>query len=120
MDHIARTAFITAYTSVLSEAWSSDEFAERLEAAPQSVLAEHGLATVTGAAISIVRSRDAGPDLDAQVALWERGHATGEYVLYVPHTPQICVTELADIELDGVAAGSAGCCCCNPCCCEEG
>jgi hypothetical protein len=121
VDPRAKATFIENYTSVLNQAWSSDEFVQRLAAQPQTVLAENGLATVMGGTITIERSYGGDPDLNAQVSLWEQGHATGHYVLYVPHTPQICATELTDADLETVAGGAGdACCCCNPCCCDNG
>jgi hypothetical protein len=120
VDPRAKARFIDSYTNVLNQAWSSDEFVRRLDAEPQAVLAENGLATVVGGAVTIERSRDGDPDLDAQISLWEQGHATGRYVLYVPHTPQICTTELTEADLDDVSGGANdACCCCNPCCCQN-
>ena len=118
MDTTALAAFISGYTEVLTHAWSSDEFVDRLMAQPQAVLAEHGLATVVGAQVTILRTRDGAPDLQAQVALWEQGHATGDYALYVPTTPQLSTAELTDVDLEAVSGGGDGCCCCNPCCCD--
>jgi glutaminase len=119
VDRGVRKAFVYGYTNVLTQAWASDEFVQRLESQPEAVVASLGLPTVAGARVTIVRTHDAEPDLDAQVALWERGHTTGQYVLYVPHTPQINATELSDSDLESVTA-EGGACCCNPCCCEDG
>lgn len=119
MDQRSKATFIASYTKVLNQAWSSDEFVRRLESEPQTVLAENGLAMVVGGTVTIERSNGGAPDLDAQVFLWENGHATGQYVLYVPNTPQICTTELTEADLDDVSGGGAdACCCCNPCCCQ--
>ena len=121
MDPRSKTAFIASYTKVLNQAWSSNEFMRRLEAEPQSVLAENGLATVVDGTVVIRRTREGEPDLDAQISLWDLGHATGQYVLYVPNTPQISTLELSEADLDDVAGGTGdACCCCNPCCCQDG
>jgi len=120
MDARSKAVFVASYTRVLNQAWSSEEFVQRLESDPQSVLAENGLATVVGSTVAIERGRAADPDLDAQISLWEHGHVTGRYVLYVPNTPQICATELIESDLDSIAGGAGdSCCCCNPCCCQS-
>jgi glutaminase len=86
-DRAARRAFVTGYTRLLSQAWSDGELARRLETQPAAVLAGLGLPTVAGAQVTIVRTLDPDPDLDAQAALWERGHTTGRYLLYIPQAP---------------------------------
>jgi len=116
MDPRAKAAFISGYTKILTQAWSSDEFAARLVGDPVTVLAENGLEVPAGARVEIVRSRDAEPDLEAQIALWADGAATGRYVLYVPDTPVIETRELSENDLDAVAGGGDTCCCCCPCC----
>jgi len=116
MDPRSKATFISAYTKVLTQAWSNDEFARRLMAEPRAVLAEQGLETAAGSQIEIIRSRDADPDLEAQIALWCEGATTGHYVLYVPDMPQIETKELSEEDLDAVAGGSDTCCCCCPCC----
>jgi glutaminase len=88
-DRAARKAFVDGYTRLLSQAWSGGELARRLETQPEAVLAGLGLPTVAGARVTIVRTLDPDPDLDAQAALWERGHATGQYLLYIPQAPPL-------------------------------
>jgi hypothetical protein len=88
-DRAARKAFVNGYTKLLTQAWSGGELAQRLETQPEAVLAGLGLPTVAGARVTIVRTLDPDPDLDAQAALWERGHATGQYLLYIPLVPQL-------------------------------
>jgi len=116
MDPRSKAAFISGYTRVLTRAWSDDDFARRLRAQPQAVLAENGLPTGAGTVVEIVRSRDADPDLEAQIALWDTGAATGRYVLYVPDMPQVETRELSEADLEAVAGGADTCCCCCPCC----
>jgi hypothetical protein len=116
MDPRSKATFISAYTRVLTQAWSSDEFAHRLVRDPRAVLHENGLVTPVGAQVEIVRSRDADPDLEAQITLWDNGAASGRYVLYVPDMPQIETRELSEEDLDAVAGGGDTCCCCCPCC----
>jgi hypothetical protein len=113
-----KAAFIFGYTRILTQAWSSEEFSRRLETDPQVVLAENGLPITPGARVEIIRSRDADPDLDTQVHLWDRGSVTGRYVLYVPHLPQVDTRELDDDELGDLAGGVSGYCC-TPCCCQS-
>ncbi len=88
-DRAARKAFVNGYTKLLTQAWSGGELARRLETQPEAVLAGLGLPTVPGARVTIVRTLDPDPDLDTQAALWERGHATGQYLLYIPLAPQL-------------------------------
>ncbi|NKE61451.1 hypothetical protein FXN61_33700 [Lentzea sp. PSKA42] len=115
MDPRAKATFISAYTRVLSQAWSSDEFTERLAREPRVVLGENGLDTPADAEVEIIRSRDADPDLEAQITLWGNGFSSGRYVLYVPDMPQIDTRELSEEDLDAVAGGADTCCCCCPC-----
>jgi glutaminase len=88
-ERAARKAFVRGYTRLLSEAWADGEMIRQLETQPAEVLAGLGLSTIDGAHVTIVRTLDPDPDLDTQAALWERGHTTGKYVLYVPQAPQI-------------------------------
>ncbi len=115
MEAGERAEFIGAYTRVLSQAWSSEEFGERMRREPRAVLSEHGLPTPADAEIEIVRARDAGPDLEAQITLWRNGLTSGKYVLYVPDMPQVDARELSEEDLDAVAGGADSCCCCCPC-----
>jgi glutaminase len=110
-DTTARTAFASRYANVLTQAWASEEFAHRLESRPQAVLAAHGLPTVAGAHVTIVRTLDADPSLETQIALWERGQATGEYVLYVPYTPPMRTTPALSARQRSYY---------NPCSCADG
>lgn len=114
-DSRERYAFIGAYTRILSQAWSSEEFTERMVREPRTVLAENGLDTPADAVIEIARSRDAGPDLEAQITLWHNGFSSGRYVLYIPDMPQIDTREISEEDLDAVAGGADGCSCCCPC-----
>jgi hypothetical protein len=121
VDARSRSVFIASYTRVLNQAWSSAEYMKRLESDPHATLAESGLSTVVGSTVTIEHGRAADPDLNEQISLWEHGHATGRYVLYVPNTPQICTAELTEADLDAVGGGAGdSCCCCNPCCCQDG
>lgn len=115
MDPQERMAFIDAYTRVLSQAWSSEEFSERLVREPGVVLRENGFEVPVDAEIEIVRSRDADPDLEAQITLWRNGFDSGRFVLYVPDMPQIGMRELSDEDLESVAGGADTCSCCCPC-----
>jgi hypothetical protein len=115
----ARAEFVNAYTRVLVTAWSSEEYAHRLDATPHEALAEAGLTLPADADIVIVRTipegtRDGG--LDLQVELYEQGLSSNRFELHVPDSPHIDTTELSDGDLDGVAAGII--CCCCPCSCS--
>jgi hypothetical protein len=121
MESQERAEFVNAYTRVLLAAWSSEEFASRLEADPRAGLAEHGIVVPADADINLVRTIPPGhhePSLDVQIDLWTSGIATGHYELHVPETPQVDTAELSESDLMGVAAGEVtiySCCC--PCCC---
>lgn len=121
MEARDRTAFVRSYTKVLTAAWSDDEYAARLEADARGALAEQGLETPEGTTVRIVRNVGGEPDLEAQVALWESGAATGEYELRVPGSPQMGMRELSEADLQSIARGAqldtTYCCCCSPCCC---
>jgi glutaminase len=108
MDRVTRKAFVNGYARLLKQAWTSGEFSRRLETDLGVVLAELGLPTVAGAHVTIVRTLDADPDLEAQAALWERGHSTGQYVLYVPYTPQARGTRPGDSGVGSSLGDHAG------------
>lgn len=116
MEPRERAAFVSAYTKILTAAWSNEAFAARLTAEPAAALAEHGLPVPAGSTVSIVREIGGEPDLEAQVRLWESGTSTGRYELRVPNTPQIDTRELSEADLEAVAGGTTYCCCCSPCC----
>ena len=119
MNPQQRAEFVNAYTRALITAWSSEEFSRRLDQDPKAALAEVGLQIPADAQVELVRTVPEGShegSLDAQVALYETGLATGRYEFHIPETPQIDMAELSEGDLDAVAAGSSiGCCCC-PCC----
>ena len=88
-----------------------------------------GLATArrlarTGARVTIVRhtaeqigSAAAGSgDLEAQIALYEAGLGSGDFVFHVPDTPVIDNEDLDVEDLNAVSAGTTYCCCCCPAC----
>jgi hypothetical protein len=108
MDAVSKPAFVAGYTRILAQTWSSAEYSERLESDPRVVLAESGLATPADAQIEIIRSGDADPHLDVQIALWNAGSVTGRYVLHVPYLAQIDLTQISDEELGDLAGGVAG------------
>ena len=117
-----RTAFVNAFTRILINAWSSEEFAGRLDSDPKTALRENGLEIPADAEIVLVRqfpdSQQEG-DLDVQIALWERGLETNVYELHIPETPQVDTAELTEGDLDSIAAGNIliyACCC--PCSCS--
>lgn len=116
MEPRERANFVSAYTKILTTAWSNEAFAARLTAEPAAALAEHGLAVPAGATVSIVREIGGEPDLEAQVRMWEAGTSTGRYELRVPGTPQIDTRELSEADLEAVSGGDTYCCCCSPCC----
>jgi hypothetical protein len=118
MEPRERAAFVSAYTKILTAAWSNEAFAARLTSEPASVLAENGLAVPAGATVNIVREIGGEPDLETQVQLWEAGKSSGTYELRVPNTPQIDTRELSEADLEAVSGGdNTYCCCCSPCCC---
>lgn len=117
MEPRERSAFVSAYTKVLTAAWSDDAYVTRLEENPRTALAEQGLELPANATVQIIRNVGGDPDLDAQVDLWSAGKATGTYELRVPSSPQIEDRELSEADLEAVSGGDTYCCCCSPCCC---
>ncbi|MFD8384387.1 hypothetical protein ACFV2X_38695 [Streptomyces sp. NPDC059679] len=118
MEPRERSAFVSSYTKVLTNAWSDNDYATRLETEPRAALAEQGLELPTDATVKIIRNMEGDPDLEAQVALWEAGKTTGVYELRVPNSPQLEDRELSEADLKGVSASDTTyCCCCSPCCC---
>ena len=116
-----RTAFVNAFTRILINAWSSEEFAARLDSDPAPVLRENGLDIPADAQVVLVRQfseRQAEGDLDVQIALWERGLESKVYELHIPETPQVDTAELTEGDLDSIAAGLAIYACCCPCSCS--
>jgi hypothetical protein len=116
MEPRERAAFVSAYTKILTAAWSNDAYAAKLTSAPAAALAEHGLEVPAGASINIMREVGGEPDLEAQVGMWEDGKTSGQYILLVPATPQINTQELSEADLEAVSGGDSYCCCCSPCC----
>jgi hypothetical protein len=116
----ARTEFVNAYTRVLITAWSSEEFASKLQNNTREALAESGLELPGNAEVVLVRSIPSNTQegsLDKQIELYERGLQTGRFEFHIPETPQVDVAELSEGDLDGVAAGDINCCCCPCSCC---
>lgn len=111
MNGIETPDFIVGYTRILTQAWSSEDFCERLASHPRQVLADNGLEIPRNTVVRIVRSSDAEPDLQAQIEMWQQGAVTGKYILHVPYLPQMDVSDLSDEELGDLAGGAAGCCC---------
>ena len=121
MEDSRRAQFVAAYTQILIAAWSSELFTRRLQDDPVDAIAEHGLLVPPGAKVTVVGeiSPDHGsPNLDVAVQGWADGDLTGQYVLFVPSTPQMHARWLSDDDLAGVVAGyQVNQCCCTPCCC---
>ncbi|MET7618161.1 hypothetical protein [Streptomyces sp. NPDC005408] len=118
LDPQKRAEFVNAYTRALINAWSSEEYAERLGTDSRAALAEAGLELPADAEIVIVRELPEGKqdgNLDVQVEFWEIGLATGRYEFHIPETPMVDTAELSEGDLSDVAAGGTYCCC--PCCC---
>jgi hypothetical protein len=116
MEPRDRAAFVSAYTKVLTAAWSNDAYAASLSANPRAALAEKGLAIPASATVTVIRETAGDPDLEAQVRIWENGKASGHYELHVPSTPQLDTRELSEADLEAVSGGNTYCCCCSPCC----
>jgi hypothetical protein len=116
MEPRERATFVSAYTKVLTSAWSNESYAASLASDPATALAEKGLEVPAGASVTIIRETAGDPDLEAQVRMWENGAATGHYQLLVPVTPQIETRELSEADLEAVSGGNTYCCCCSPCC----
>jgi len=104
----ARAHFVTCYIRILNRVWQDVDFAAALTADPRAALAECGLQVGRDDNISVIRSALVEPDVRLQLALWEDGEFTGNYVL---HAPVPAARELSDIELDGLAGGAAACRC---------
>ena len=116
MEPRERAAFVSAYTKILTAAWSNEAYAGSLISDPTTALVEHGLEIPAGATVRIIREVAGEPDLEAQVRMWENAKASGKYELLVPNTPQIDTRELSEADLDAVSGGDSYCCCCSPCC----
>ncbi len=116
--------FVNAYTRVLVNAWSSEEFSEQLDKDPRAALAEAGLEVPEGVNVKVVREAE-GPEaglapqerLDKQYERWTAAEETGEVIVYVPATPRVDVKDLEMSDLESVAGGDVNCCCCPCCCC---
>lgn len=112
--------FVTAYTKVLVAAWTDEEYAARLEADPAEALAEHGLTVPAGGEIVVTRvipEETSGGGIEVAVGKWEAGKISGTYVLSVPATPQVDLSELSEDDLVAISGGwSISSCCCTPCC----
>jgi|SRR5690625_192197 len=123
MADAAREEFVSSYTTLVTRAWSDEDFARQLEERPREAAAEAGLTTPQGSEVVVLREfpEEPGADerakLDNQFALWNIGHQTGRFELHVPSTPALDTSELSEDELENVAGGVVACCCCPCCCC---
>ncbi|MEU3983489.1 hypothetical protein AB0F77_25970 [Streptomyces sp. NPDC026672] len=97
--------FIDRYTHILTMAWSSRRFSQRLLTAPHSVLSEHGLGVAPDATVEIVQATDDEYDLTAQFDIWRKGFRTGHFVLRLHARPRSEWTELSVAELGDLAGG---------------
>ena len=120
MEQQEQDEFVSAYTKVLVAAWTDEEFAARLDADPAEALAEHGLTVPAGSEIVVTRvipEDSAGGGVEVAVGKWEAGKISGTYVLSVPATPQVDLSELSEDDLVAISGGwSISGCCCTPCC----
>lgn len=120
MEQHAKEAFLASYTKILVAAWTDDEYAQRLGTDPESAIGEFGLEVPDGGTLTITRTipEDAGePSEDVAIGKWEAGTNTGTYVLSVPQTPQVDLSELSESDLMAVSAGWGISCCSCPCSC---
>jgi len=120
MEEQQRAQFISAYTRVLTAAWSDEEYASLLTRDPAEALRSQGLEVPAGAKVTVTRQipADAGePSIDIAIGKWEAGKVSGVYVLSVPEEPVLGTEELSEAELASVAAGISVSCCSCPCSC---
>lgn len=122
MTIMSRAEFVDAYTRLLIEAWSSEDFAELVEDSPREALSSCGLLVPDDCEVTIVRGGGASDTpaetrLDSQVEDYIAGCQAGHVVLHVPAIPQIESESLDLAELDAISAGGISCCCCPCCCC---
>lgn len=125
LTQTARRRFVDAYSHMLLTSWGDEAYAARLSAPnPAAAVAEAGIELPPGARVTIVRhtadqiaSAEAGSgDLEAQIALYEAGLESGDFVFHVPDTPVLDNEELDAEDLNAVSAGTTYCCCCCPAC----
>lgn len=119
MEQQEKTEFVSAYTKLLTTAWSDEEFAQLLARDPKQASRDCGLEVPNDAEMVVVRDpqQDAEPNLDLQIESWEKGHELGLYELHVPDAPQLDSQELSEGDLMAVSGGDTYCCCCPCCCC---
>jgi hypothetical protein len=119
-----RADFIGGYTRALINAWSTEEFAAKLDVDPKAALVEVGIVIPDNSEVRVDRGL-AGPSadnqpgsLEDQVQMYDEGRTTGVYRFSIPADPQIETNELSEEDLAGMAAGTSYCCSCctNPCC----
>ena len=103
MDRRAKVRFIRCYSRILTRAWCDDEFCAAMEADPRWAIAECGWTLPDEACVSVLRLLSRDPDIDSQLALWEAGEMSGNYILNVPI---LAMKELSETQLDGVVGGS--------------
>lgn len=125
LSSTARRQFVDAYSHMLLTSWGDEAYAARLAATnPVAAVAEAGVELPSGARVTIVRhtadqiaSAAAGSgDLEAQIALYEAGLESGDFVFHVPDTPVLDNEDLNVEDLSAVSAGTTYCCCCCPAC----
>lgn len=99
--------FVDAYTRVLVNAWSSDEFSALLQSDPRTALSDAGLEVPEGVEVKVIRGAggseaDLAPQerLSKQYERWAAAEETGEVIVFVPATPRVDMKdlELSDLE----------------------
>lgn len=119
MESFDKSLFIRAYTKILTQSWSSEEFSRQLYSDPRGVLADIGLDTAPGSVVEITRSYGDYSDLEMQLSAWAEGLDTGHFVLYVPDLPRLDTRNIDDEDLGDIAGGAVPSFCCSPCCCQS-
>lgn len=118
MEQQEKREFVSAYTKLLTTAWSDEDFAQLLERDPKQASRDCGLEVPDDADMIVVReSQESEPNLDVQIEAWEKGRELGLYELHVPTAPQLDEQELSEGDLMAVSGGDVYCCCCPCCCC---
>ncbi|MBD2511823.1 hypothetical protein H6G91_32060 [Nostoc muscorum FACHB-395] len=109
--------FVHNYSKLLIQAWTDRTFVTRLEAQPNQVLKEYGIAIPANARVELVRqlTDPNSASLKAQVDAWQQVEQTGTLRLFIPQQPQLfqqTSSGAGDYEVQDTTA----CCCCCPCC----
>lgn len=115
---IERVAFTQAFSTLVFQSWTSEEYQNKLTQTPHAAMAAVGLAVPADATITLRTEKAAGQhNVDEHLARWEEGERTGIYQFVLAERPDdLEDMPLADESLLEIVGGVENNCCCATCC----